>query len=212
MDFKPLKYIYLPTEDKQANTLLLLHGTGGNENDLISLGEQLGSGFNILSVRGNVLEHGMPRFFKRLGMGIFDEKDLIFRTGELLHFLKEVSVSENFNLQKIVALGYSNGANIAGAILVTNPEFLSGAILFRPMQPYQNLPAFKTVTNTPLFLSSGAFDPTVDAKASADYAKSLAEGGFSVSNHNLNTSHNLTQEDVALAKDWYHKNFGNGKL
>ena len=202
MEYQPLKYIYIPSAQENAKTLLLLHGTGGDENDLIPIGLQFGEHYNILSVRGNVFEYGMPRFFKRLGMGIFDEKDLAFRTAELIHFLKEVAAKENFDVTKMIALGYSNGANIAGAILVTAPDFLAGAVLFRPMQPFKNLPAFKTTTKPGLFLSSGQFDPTVEGEATRNYLKALTDGGFQVNSYSLNAGHNLTQEDIELAKEW----------
>src|SRR6476620_276752 len=134
MDFQPLKYIYQPSEKNGAYTLLLLHGTGGDEHDLVPLAKHFGTDMNVLSLRGNVSEHGMPRFFKRLGMGIFDEKDLEFRTHEMAAFIRQLSEKEGFDLNKIIALGYSNGANIAGSLLLLYPGFLSGAILYRPMQ------------------------------------------------------------------------------
>ena len=125
MNYQPLKYIYKASGNPEAYTLLLLHGTGGNEKDLIGLGESFGADLNLLSVRGNVREHGMPRFFKRLGMGIFDEEDLNFRTDELLDFLNNIAKAEGFDVKKVIALGYSNGANIAGAMLVEHHEVLS---------------------------------------------------------------------------------------
>ncbi len=136
MDFQPMHYIYKPSGKPNARTLLLLHGTGGDERDLLPISESFGENFNVLSLRGNVSENGMPRFFKRLGMGIFDEKDLEFRTNEMIAFIKEISEKEGFDTSKIIALGYSNGANIAGASLFLQPNFLAGAILFRPMQPF----------------------------------------------------------------------------
>lgn len=207
MDHQPLKYIYKASGNPEAFTLLLLHGTGGNENDLIPLAEDLGGDFNLLSVRGNVMEHGMPRFFKRLGMGIFDEQDLSFRTEELLVFLKQVAEKEKFDVSKIIALGYSNGANIAGALLVTHPDFLAGAILFRPMQPFKILESFTSKLAVPVFLSNGDLDPTVDRIATAAYIAALKNGGFNVSDYNLPTSHNLTQTDVQLAAEWLSKSF-----
>jgi phospholipase/carboxylesterase len=202
MDFQPLKYIYQPSTSAAANTLVLLHGTGGDENDLIPLAKQFGADFNILSLRGNVLEHGMPRFFKRLGMGIFDEKDLEFRAAELAHRLENLSVSLGFDFHRMIALGYSNGANIAGALLVNHPQLLSGAILFRPMQPFKTLPTISGA-NSAIFMSNGKMDPTVDAHATHQYVNALKAAGFKVSDHHLNTSHNLTQEDLDLAKEWY---------
>jgi phospholipase/carboxylesterase len=207
MDYQPLKHIYKASGNPEAYTMLLLHGTGGNENDLLELGESFGSNLNLLSVRGNVSEHGMPRFFKRLGMGVFDEQDLAFRTDELLDFLKSVALKEGFDDKKIIALGYSNGANIAGAMLVNYPDALAGAVLFRPMQPFKTLPEFSSTSHAPLFLSSGAMDPTVDPDSIKAYVEALKKGGFEVNDLSLPASHNLTQQDVDLARDWFKKSF-----
>ena len=208
MNFQPLKYIYRSSGNPEANTLLLLHGTGGDETDLLSLADEFGTGFNILSLRGNVLEGGMPRFFKRLSMGVFDEKDIAFRTDEMVSFINELSVKEGFNSSKIIALGYSNGANIAGATLLKYPDFFAGAILFRPMQPFKQVELTASTISAPLFLSSGKFDPTVDPNHTQAYLSLLEQAGFEVNHYEIGTSHNLTQEDVRLAVEWFNKRFG----
>ncbi|SER65641.1 alpha/beta hydrolase [Pedobacter rhizosphaerae] len=207
MEYQPLKYIYKPSGIEGANTLLLLHGTGGNEQDLLPIADYFGNRFNVLSVRGNVSEHGMPRFFKRLGMGVFDEKDLQFRTEELIHFLGVLATKEGFDPNKIIALGYSNGANIAGSVLVTHPDLWSGAILFRPMQPYQVMPAVKNEKGIPVFMSSGKSDHTVAIASVKGYQEALNNGGFNATLHQINTSHGLTQEDIELAVGWFNQNF-----
>lgn len=207
MNFTPLKYIYRPSGNPDAYTLLLLHGTGGNETDLLPIAQQFGRAYNVLSVRGNVLEQGMPRFFRRIGMGVFDEQDLQFRTEELIAFLDEVSVKENFNRKKIIALGYSNGANIAGSVLVLHPDLLAGAILFRPMQPFKKIAPFTVDKPVPVFFSSGKMDPTVNPEDTERYVDLLTKGGFQVDFHHLDTSHNLTQEDIRLAITWLQLNF-----
>lgn len=207
MDFQPLNYIYRPSNSPKAPTLLLLHGTGGNEHDLLPIAESLGKDFNVLSLRGNILENGMPRFFKRLGMGIFDEKDLEFRTQEMIAFIKEISEKEGFDPTKIIALGYSNGANIAGASLFLEPDFLAGAILFRPMLPFKEKLPLAPKNSVPVFLTSGKNDPTVDPKATEDYLELLTKAGFDTVHFELNTSHNLTQQDLDLAAEWLGKHF-----
>ncbi len=205
MDFQPMHYIYKPSGKPNARTLLLLHGTGGDERDLLPISERFGENFNVLSLRGNVSENGMPRFFKRLGMGIFDEKDLEFRTNEMIAFIKEISEKEGFDTSKIIALGYSNGANIAGASLFLQPNFLAGAILFRPMQPFKERRPFPNTSNTPVFLTSGKNDPTVNPKDTERYLDVLKRAGFKVAHFELNTSHNLTQQDLDLAAEWLDK-------
>jgi phospholipase/carboxylesterase len=208
MEFQPLKYIYKASGTPGAYTLLLLHGTGGNENDLLSLATNLSATVNVLSVRGNVSENGMPRFFKRLGMGVFDEKDLDFRTDELVAFLKDIAVKEGFDSSKIIALGYSNGANIAGAALVKYPDFFAGAILYRPMRPFTTIEeAAKAQMCKPVFFSSGKADPTIQPFATPKYVQLLKDRGFKVDFHDLPTGHNLTMEDVKLSADWLAENF-----
>lgn len=203
MNYSPLTYIYKAAANPDAATLLLLHGTGGDETDLIPLAKEFGSQFNILSLRGNVSEHGMPRFFKRLGMGIFDEADLQFRTEELVQFVKELALKEGFNLNKLIALGYSNGANIAGSILVQYPDFFAGAILYRPMQPFKQLPdTWQTTRKTPVFISTGKWDNTIDATATQQYVTRLQEAGFVVTAVTFATGHQLTQQDVATSVKW----------
>ena len=206
MNFKPLKYVYIASENKNATTLLLLHGTGGDENDLIPIARDFGTDFNILSVRGNVSENGMPRFFKRLGMGIFDEKDLDFRTEELVAFIKVISEEKGFDPTKIIALGYSNGANIVGAILAKYPNLLFGAILYRPMQPFKSMPDFRNDTNTRVFISSGAYDNTVNPDDTLQYVGILKNAGFEVSHFELKAMHGLTAEDISLTNDWLNTN------
>lgn len=208
MEFKALEYIYIPSGNPGAATLLLLHGTGGDERDLLPFADYFG-GLNVLSVRGNVLENGMPRFFKRIGMGIFDEKDLEFRADELVAFLGKVAQQENFDETKVIALGYSNGANIAGAVLNQYPDLLSGAILFRPMLPFQEKPFGTNSKKTPLFLSSGKNDPTVPPSDTQKYIGLLEAAGFDTTHHHLPTGHNLTQQDLDLAVQWFQKNFHN---
>jgi phospholipase/carboxylesterase len=205
MDFKPMHYIYKPSANPEATTLLLLHGTGGNEEDLLPIGESFGSHLNILSVRGNILENGMPRFFKRLGTGIFDENDLEFRTNEMIAFLKELAQKEKFDVSKMIAIGYSNGANMAGATLQMYPNFLAGAILFRPMLPFKDRKTERNNNNTPVFISSGKYDPTVNQKEIAKYISLLNGSGFTVSDFEISTGHNLIQKDLDLAIEWFKK-------
>ncbi|SEW50926.1 alpha/beta hydrolase [Chitinophaga arvensicola] len=208
MDFRPMQYVYEPVGNPTAYTLLLLHGTGGDERDLLPLARSLGKGYNILSLRGNVQEHGMPRFFRRLGMGVFDEEDVHFRTHEMVHFIKELATIEGFDVNKLIAVGYSNGANIAGATLILYPELLAGAVLFRPMQPLGGIEdPFETQRQQPVFMSSGTADGTVNPAATAAYAALLSGNGFKVSTFDLPTGHNLVQQDVTLAAQWIKENF-----
>lgn len=206
MNYKPLEYIY-KHHSKDSYTFLLLHGTGGDENDLLGLPKYFIDNINVLSVRGNVSENGMPRFFKRLSMGVFDEADVIFRTHELVNFLKDVSAKEGFDEKKIIALGYSNGANIAGSLLLLYPEFLAGAIMYRPMQPFKNVEAVIAQKHIPVFMSNGNYDPTINTANTTKYVELLKGFGFHVEDHHLPTSHGLTDDDIRLSVEWFKKNF-----
>jgi len=171
--------------------LLLLHGTGGNEDDLVPLAQAVAPGHTILSPRGKVLENGMPRFFRRLAEGVFDEADLIARTHELADFIAAQ------NIGKPVALGFSNGANIAAALLMLRPEALSGAVLLRAMTPFKTPPEFH-LAGTPVLLVSGAQDPILPLENAKRLAQELQHGGAVVDHETVSAGHNLTQADLAL--------------
>jgi predicted esterase len=209
MNYQPLHYLYqAATSAPTGVTLLLLHGTGGDERDLLPLAQGFGAGVNVLSVRGNVSEGGMPRFFRRLGMGVFDEDDVRFRTHELAAFLEQVSKKEGFDATQIVAVGYSNGANIAGSLLLLYPELLAGAVLWRPMQPLmRDVPRAQTTRRSPVFFNPGSRDPTVDPAATERYAALLSAAGFQLTRQDTPTGHNLTQADADAGIAWFRQHF-----
>lgn len=179
--------------------LLLLHGTGGNEDDLLPVGRAVAPGAALLSPRGQVLERGMPRFFRRLAEGVFDEPDLVRRTHGLADFVAEARTA--YGLAAPVAVGFSNGANIAAAMLLLRPEALAGAVLFRAMLPFAEDVA-AAQANLPVLLVSGAADPIVPESNAAGLAAMLARGGAEVTHHVLPVGHGLSQEDLTLARDW----------
>jgi phospholipase/carboxylesterase len=189
---------------KSDRTLLLLHGTGGNERDLIPLGQELDPDASLLSPRGKTLENGMPRFFRRLAEGVFDLEDLRKRTNELADFVASAAKHYEINNDKIVAVGYSNGANIAASMLLLRPEILSAAILFRAMVPLtpDKQPNLSSVF---VFISGGAFDPIVPGSETKALAELLRSGGADVTVRFLQTGHELTPQDVDLASQWLSK-------
>jgi phospholipase/carboxylesterase len=190
------------SKGKVFTTLLLLHGTGGNEEDLIPLAYELDERAAILSPRGKVLENGVaPRFFRRLAEGVFDIDDLKFRTNELADFVNDASKFYGFDLQHIIAVGYSNGANIASSILLLRPEIVSAAILFRAMIPLipKTLP---DLTNKHIFMSSGLYDPIVPKQEAERLFSLFRKAGAKVSLYWQNSGHELTIEDVQKAKEW----------
>ncbi|MEK9281977.1 alpha/beta hydrolase [Bradyrhizobium sp. ISRA442] len=192
-------YRFEPASSAGSAPLLLLHGTGGDENDLLGLGRMISPGSALLSPRGRVLEHGMPRFFRRLAEGVFDEEDVRRRALELGAFVDDAR--ERYGIAAPVAVGFSNGANIAAALLLLKPEVLAGAVLLRAMVPLSDPPKAE-LKGKPVLLLSGQGDPIVPATNSARLAALLSEAGASVTHKVLPAGHQLTQADVALARDW----------
>ena len=192
-------------DNNDSLTFILLHGTGGNEDDLIPVGQMLSSSASLLSPRGKVLENGMPRFFKRLAEGVFDMEDLKFRTKELADFVKDASNTYSFNLNKTIAVGFSNGANIAASLLLSYPEILKGAILFRAMVPFipENMP---DLSSKKVLLSAGTFDPIVSKSQIEGLLNILQKSGADVTLKWQQSGHNLTQKDIFDAKEWLEKN------
>ena len=191
-----------PATSAGSPPLLLLHGTGGDENDLLGLGKMISPGAALLSPRGRVLEHGMPRFFRRLAEGVFDEEDVRRRATELGDFVAEAR--EQYGIAAPVAVGFSNGANIAAALLLLRPDVLAGAILLRAMVPLSDPPKAE-LGNKPVLLLSGQTDPIVPASNSAKLAALLSQAGARVTHRVLPAGHQLSQADVTLARDWIGK-------
>jgi phospholipase/carboxylesterase len=182
-----------------APPLLLLHGTGGNEDDLLPIGRMVSPHSALLSPRGKVLEGGMPRFFKRLAEGVFDVEDVRRRALELADFVGEAR--ESYRLDAPFALGYSNGANIAAAVLLLRPDVLAGAILLRVMVPLSHAPQ-ADLTGKPILILSGASDPIIPAANAARLASMLKQAGAVVEHRTLLVGHELSQADVTLARTW----------
>lgn len=201
-----MEHVFYKGTDETKPTLLLLHGTGGNEHDLVPLGNGIDGTASILSVRGNVLENGMPRFFKRLAEGVFDLEDLAFRTEELKNFIDEAAKNYEFDRNNVVAIGYSNGANIAANLLFEYENVLKGAILHHPMVPRRGIEIPK-LAGTPVFIGAGKNDQMCPAVESEDLHAMLTNAGAQVELYWHMYGHQLTQDEVQAAKEWYDKNF-----
>lgn len=182
-------------------TLLLLHGTGGNEHDLIPLGHELDPNAALLSPRGKILENGMPRFFRRLAEGVFDVEDLKQRTNELADFVAAAAQHYKLAANQIIAVGYSNGANIAASMLLLRPEILRAAILFRAMVPLvpEDLPNLSSVR---VWIGAGDQDPIIPASEAQRLAELLRHAGADVTIRFANATHGLTDADVKTARHW----------
>ena len=184
-----------------ARTVLLLHGTGGNERDLIPLGHELDPNASLLSPRGKVLENGMPRFFRRLAEGVFDLDDLKKRTHELADFVVSAAAHYKIDITHMIAVGYSNGANIAASMLLLRPETLAAAILFRAMVPLipESQPDLSSVR---VFIGAGSSDPIVPASETKQLAELLRAAGADITIRFFQAGHGLTHEDLHAAHEW----------
>jgi phospholipase/carboxylesterase len=180
--------------------LLLLHGTGGDENDLVPLAGMVAAGSAFVSPRGKVIENGMPRFFRRLAEGVLDEDDVRRRANELADFIAEAR--EAHELPAPIALGFSNGANVAAAVMLLRPGALAGAVLIRAMVPLTDPPAAR-LDGAPVLILSGAADPLVPAENAARLAAMLEKAGAAVRQETVSAGHNLSQADVAIAGAWF---------
>jgi phospholipase/carboxylesterase len=199
-----LKHIFHKGMNETKPVFLLLHGTGGNEDSLLPLGNMLDPEASILSVRGNVLENGMPRFFRRLSEGVFDMEDLVFRTQELHNFLHDVSLQYGFLREQVIAVGYSNGANIAGSLLFHHERALRGAILFHPMVPKRGVP-LPSLEQLPVFIGAGKNDPLIPVQETEDLRALLEGAGADVTLHWESYGHQLTASEVEAAAAWYRQ-------
>jgi len=193
---------FIPSEERpEPMTLLLLHGTGGDENDLLQLGQELSPSAALLSPRGRLLENGAPRFFRRTAEGVFDTEDLIFRTHELAGFLDAASRAYGFDANRLVAVGYSNGANIAASLLLLHPKSLASAILFRPMMPFlpEKLP---DLSRTGVLIESGLRDKIVPPEQPKQLLDLFSRSHADAILHWEESTHTLAEPEVLFAKDW----------
>jgi predicted esterase len=197
---------FVPGADTSQPTLLLLHGTGGNEDDLLPLGQAIARGTALLSPRGQVLENGMPRFFRRIAEGVFDLADLELRTEQLRTFVEDAEETYRLSPEKVIAVGFSNGANIAASLLLRHPEVLAGAILIRAMVPFipEVLPNLR---GKPILLLSGTTDSIVAPENTQKLHNLLQSAGANVQLHWEAAGHGLTKGDLAAARTWFAQHF-----
>ncbi len=195
-------YLHLPGSDPGAPPLLLLHGTGGNENDLVSIASRLSPGSTILSPRGNVSERGALRFFRRFADGVFDLDDVRTRTDELANFVNEACARLGIEQSRLLAFGFSNGANIGATLLQRRPDTLAGGILLRPMVVLDEPAAPDSLTGKRVLLANGSFDPLIAADHPVRLAALLEAGGAIVKRQVSAASHNLVPADLDAATEF----------
>lgn len=201
-EFLGFVHRFVPAQTSDAPTLLLLHGTGGDENDLLPVGRMLDERAALLSPRGKILEHGMPRFFRRLAEGVFDHEDLMDRTHELAGFVDRAVDEYDIDQRRLFALGFSNGANVAASLLLTYPRLLAGAILLRAMVPFE---PDKTpdLSRIPVYLAAGRSDQMVPPENTERLAQVLREAGADVTLDWQPGGHGIGPAEIQAARNWF---------
>ncbi|WP_201002670.1 alpha/beta hydrolase [Paenibacillus glycanilyticus] len=201
-----MKHIFKQGTNPAAPVLVLFHGTGGTEHDLLPLAAAFSPESSVLSIRGNVSENGMARYFRRIAEGVFDLEDLVFRTKELNDFLDQAAEEYGFDRGNLVAVGYSNGANIAGSLLFHYKDSLRGAILHHPMVPIRGL-ELPNLSGVPVFIGAGENDPICSPEETNELEGLLGGAGAAVDVHWERFGHQLTRSEVAAAAAWYKEHF-----
>jgi phospholipase/carboxylesterase len=196
------QHAFEPATEPGSRPLLLLHGTGGNEHDLLRFGRMLSPTAALLSPRGDVSEAGALRFFARLGEGVFDPAEVTRRTQAMADFITNASRQYGIDLRQLIAVGFSNGANLAATLLLLRPEVLAGAILFRPMVVLDRAAPAESLAGKRALLVNGSTDPLIPADHPERLANLLRAGGADVTTQVIPASHALTPQDVAAAQAW----------
>jgi phospholipase/carboxylesterase len=199
-------HLFVPGDD-DAVPVLALHGTGGDERDLLPLVRMISPRSPVLSPRGRVLENGMPRYFRRLAEGVFDQEDLRRRTGELGEFVGAAADEYGFDRRRLVAIGYSNGANIAASLLLSRGDALNGGVLLRPMVPFEPETS-PDLSGKAILLSAGEIDPIIPPALTTRLAELLRAAGAEVTLSWLRTGHGLVREEIDSAAAWFAARFG----
>ena len=195
-----------PGQDATRPVLLALHGTGGSEDDLLPVARMIDRAAPVLSPRGKVLEQGMARFFRRLEEGVFDQEDLLLRTQQLAEFIGAASARYGFDASRVVALGYSNGANIAASLLLRDLGALHGAILLRPMVPFEP-PAVPDLKGRKILISASRQDAIVPPASTERLVELLTTGRADVTTRWYPTGHGLGPPEIKEAAAWYRERF-----
>ena len=204
MSTRSFQHLYRPTTGVTPHNLLLLHGTGGDEHDMVPLAEAILPGAGIISPRGQVVENGAPRFFRRFAEGVLDVEDWRERSQALADFVASVCAEHGISPKTLLAVGYSNGANIAQGLLLLRPEVLGGAVLLRPMFITDDIPA-KDLGGRPVLLLGGSHDPIIPAEDLPQVAQQLSKRGAQVIVKTVQGSHGLVENDIILVRQWLNR-------
>ena len=204
MSTQPFQHLYRPATGVARYSLLLLHGTGGDEHDMVPLAQAILPGAELISPRGQVIESGAPRFFRRFAEGVLDVEDWRERSEALADFVASLCSQHGIAQNTLLAVGYSNGANIAQGLLLLRPEVLGGAILFRPMFITDDVPAHDLI-GRPILLLGGSHDPITPPEDLVRITQQLKQRGAHVTAKSVQASHGLVQDDIVLARQWLNR-------
>ena len=211
MRARSFQYVYRPATGAAPYSLLLLHGTGGDEHDLVPLAEAILPGAGIISPRGQVVENGAPRFFRRFAEGVLDVEDWRGRSQALADFVASICAEHGISPKTLLAVGYSNGANIAQGLLLLRPDVLGGAVLFRPMFITDDVP-MRDLAGRPVLLLGGIHDPITPPDDLPRIAQQLQKRGAHVTVKTVQASHGLIREDIIIAQHWLAERVGSGDV
>lgn len=192
---------YFKSGGVKQPVFILLHGTGGDEKSLLDLGFELDNKATLFGIKGNVVEQGMPRYFRRLAESVYDEDDLRARGEELHQFILDHSVNYGFDLDDVVLIGYSNGANIALHLMLNYSEMYQKGVLFHPMYPVSDIPK-NDLSHQRILLTSGLQDPIVPQSESKFVLDLLKEREAQVIHFETKSGHQLLWEEVQAAKEF----------
>jgi phospholipase/carboxylesterase len=207
MSMQSFRHLYRSGTRASPISLLLLHGTGGDEHDMAPLADVIAPGATLISPRGQVSENGAPRFFRRFAEGVLDIEDWRERSQTLANFVASICAEQGISPNILFAVGYSNGANIAQGLLLLRPEVLGGAVLFRPTFITDDVPV-KDLTGRPVLLLGGSHDPITPPEELPRIAQQLQKRGASVTVRTVQASHGLVQDDVTIAQRWLAERAG----
>jgi predicted esterase len=199
----PFRHVFEKGSDSDDDdrTIVTLHGTGGNENDFTGIVGKVSTASAILSPRGQVLENGMPRFFRRIAANVFDEDDVVRRANELSDFILASADKYDRNPDRLTALGYSNGANIAAAVILLRPEVFSCAVLIRPLLPLQN-PPLPDLNGQKILVLKGKHDAIIPSANTDRLVKTFQRAGADVTIREMDAGHEITARDVDAISEW----------
>ena len=198
-----MKYHYINKSDN--NLIICLHGTGGDEKSLIRIVERIDDKASVLGIRGNIVENGLNRFFKRIKPGLFDLESLVFETSNLKSFIDSFIENHNYLPENVVVIGYSNGANILASLILSYGKIIKSAVLMHPMVPFRNRKN-QDLDRMPILITAGRTDPMVSESETIELDSIMTQANAEVKTVWQDTGHEITLAEIDSIKQWYFSN------